>query len=177
MGGGSTWEQQRPYQGGGFPPQPHGWYCSIYCVPYQILTTLSESWLMFAIIGCTQQTASGGTWEGGDHDGKNNMDNYITQLSWSIMQTHPPDPTHEMQYDGGGSWIPARNIRAPDRFGWTPRPTSPAWQPRCHGRCTIYVSNEFIYVWPMHETSIYVWPRYQTFVRDILLSFRLKFNF
>ena len=89
---------------------------------------------MFPVTGYTQQTASGGTWGASDHDGENNMEDYITQLDWSIMQTPPPDPTQEAQYDPeSGSWIPAHHIRPPERYGWTPRATPPARQPRCHG--------------------------------------------
>ncbi|KAK1692955.1 hypothetical protein QYE76_009652 [Lolium multiflorum] len=80
--------------------------------------------------GYTQHTASNPSWGASDQDAEH-MEYYSTQQNYVSMQTPPPEPTQETQYDPeSGSWIPARNVRAPDRFGWTPRVTPPPRQPR-----------------------------------------------
>ncbi|KAK1694130.1 hypothetical protein QYE76_010827 [Lolium multiflorum] len=80
--------------------------------------------------GYTQHTASNPSWGASDQDTEH-MEYYSTQQNYVGMQTPPPLPTQETQYDPeSGSWIPARNVRAPDRFGWTPRGTPPPRQPR-----------------------------------------------
>jgi hypothetical protein len=85
---------------------------------------------MFRATGYTQHTASNPSWGASDQDAEH-MEYYSTQQNYVGMQTPPPEPTQETQYDPeSGSWIPARNVRAPDRFGWTPRVTPPPRQPR-----------------------------------------------
>ncbi|XP_051212069.1 uncharacterized protein [Lolium perenne] len=80
--------------------------------------------------GYTQHTASNPSWGASDQDAEH-MEYYSTQQNYVGMQTPPPEPTQETQYDPeSGSWIPARNVRAPDRFGWTPRVMPPPRQPR-----------------------------------------------
>ncbi|KAK1609310.1 hypothetical protein QYE76_032983 [Lolium multiflorum] len=80
--------------------------------------------------GYTQHTASNPSWGASDQDTEH-MEYYSTQQNYVGMQTPPPLPTQETQYDPeSGSWIPARNVRPPDRFGWTPRGTPPPRQPR-----------------------------------------------
>jgi hypothetical protein len=85
---------------------------------------------MFRGTGYTQHTASNPSWGASDQDPEH-MEYYSTQQNYVGMQTPPPEPTQETQYDPeSGSWIPARNVRAPDRFGWTPRTTPPPRNPR-----------------------------------------------
>nr|XP_051202227.1 uncharacterized protein LOC127315818 [Lolium perenne] len=80
--------------------------------------------------GYTQHTASNPSWGASDQDPEH-MEYYSTQQNYVGMQTPPPEPTQETQYDPeSGSWIPARITRAPDRFGWTPRATPPPRNPR-----------------------------------------------
>nr|XP_051223724.1 uncharacterized protein LOC127341826 [Lolium perenne] len=80
--------------------------------------------------GYTQHTASNPSWGASDQDPEH-MDYYSTQQNYVGMQTPPPEPTQETQYDPeSGSWIPARITRAPDRFGWTPRATPAPRNPR-----------------------------------------------
>nr|XP_051206136.1 uncharacterized protein LOC127321150 [Lolium perenne] len=79
--------------------------------------------------GYTQHTASNPSWGASDQDPEH-MEYYSTQQNYVGMQTPPPEPTKETQYDPeSGSWIPARITRAPDRFGWTPRVTPPPRNP------------------------------------------------
>ncbi|KAM0868840.1 hypothetical protein ACQ4PT_041051 [Festuca glaucescens] len=80
--------------------------------------------------GYTQHTASNPSWGASDQDPEH-MEYYSTQQNYVGMQTPPPEPTQETQYDPeSGSWIPARITRAPDRFGWTPHATPPPRNPR-----------------------------------------------
>ncbi|KAM0897996.1 hypothetical protein ACQ4PT_022222 [Festuca glaucescens] len=82
--------------------------------------------------GYTQHTAFNPSWGASDQDAEH-MEYYSSQQNYVGMQTPPPEPTQETQYDPeSGSWIPTRIIRPPNRFGWTPRATPPARQPRHH---------------------------------------------
>ncbi|KAK1661489.1 hypothetical protein QYE76_049648 [Lolium multiflorum] len=65
--------------------------------------------------GYSQHTASNPSWGASDQDPEH-MEYYNTQQNYVGMQTPPPQPTQETQYDPeSGSWIPARITRAPDR--------------------------------------------------------------
>ncbi|XP_071680438.1 uncharacterized protein [Lolium perenne] len=69
--------------------------------------------------GYTQHTASNPSWGASDQDPEH-MEYYSTQQNYVGMQTPPPEPTQETQYDPeSGSWIPARITRAPDRRALT----------------------------------------------------------
>ena len=86
-----------------------------------------------------QSATSGYTW-GSDHQPESNMEDYTTQSGWGIFppdptQQTPPPYTQETQHEDPQSFIPPRNIRPPNRLGWSSQPRPPPREPRPrHGR-------------------------------------------
>jgi hypothetical protein len=70
--------------------------------------------------GYTQQSSLSEPSWGSEH-GRAQEEDYSAH---NLFSTPPPDPTQEdTQYREDGSFIPPRNVGAPDRYGWsTPRP-------------------------------------------------------
>lgn len=84
----------------------------------------------------TQQTMSADTPWSAHLSAEANIEDYMTQPSvWSSMFLTPPPYTQETQHEDPESFIPARNVGGPERYGWSTQPRPPPREPRPrHGR-------------------------------------------
>ncbi|XP_071685215.1 uncharacterized protein [Lolium perenne] len=117
--GGSSWQQQHTPSVDDFQYQRHGFFDD-----FQQQAAFDQWQQQQAPFmggagytqGYSQHTASNPSWGASDQDPEH-MEYYSTQQNYVGMQTPPPQPTQETQYDPeSGSWIPARITRARDRL-------------------------------------------------------------